>query len=513
YALGYVATPMARTSPQCAREFKRYLAATYGPDIQSVNRRLGCDFVNWNAFVLLPEEYLSRLNMPDETALLKPMWDFKARQPRGMVYYFSPEGFYRRMFLQNKYTADIAWYNETHGTRWSSYDQVHLTRRLPEGTRLEKEDWETFVRNSLNPLWIRADRAAAGAYRQYLRARYGAVDVLNRNYATTYSSFDDVPPVAADSPPVHPLVRSDWNDFLAGWQAPDTKVTHIVPAELLWIDSVDFQFRDYLEGKYKSLAGVNAALDTSYADSLAILPPQREAHYLAFLDMKGALRWEFISRNYRAVFDFILYYGRGMVNTIIYCALAVLAALIVNPIAAYALSRHKLKNSYLILLFLLLTMAFPPMVTQIPSFLMLREFGLLNTFAALLLPGLASGYSIFLLKGFFDSQPRELYEAAQIDGAGEWTIFWQISMSLAKPILSVIALGAFVAAYGNFMFALLICQDDRMWTLMVWLYQLQQLSGRAVVYASIVIASIPTFVVFILCQRVILRGIIVPSEK
>ena len=80
-------------------------------------------------------------------------------------------------------------------------------------------------------------------------------------------------------------------------------------------------------------------------------------------------------------------------------------------------------------------------------------------------------------------------------------------------ILSVIALGAFVAAYGNFMFALLICQDDRMWTLMVWLYQLQQLSGRAVVYASIVIASIPTFVVFILCQRVILRGIIVPSEK
>jgi multiple sugar transport system permease protein len=153
------------------------------------------------------------------------------------------------------------------------------------------------------------------------------------------------------------------------------------------------------------------------------------------------------------------------------------------------------------------------MVTQIPSFLMLREFQLLNSFAALILPGLASGYSIFLLKGFFDSQPRELYEAAQIDGAGEWTIFWQITMSLAKPILSVIALGAFVGAYGNFMFALLLCQDDRMWTLMVWLYQLQQISGRSVVYASIVIASIPTFVVFVLCQRVILRGIIVPSEK
>jgi multiple sugar transport system permease protein len=153
------------------------------------------------------------------------------------------------------------------------------------------------------------------------------------------------------------------------------------------------------------------------------------------------------------------------------------------------------------------------MVTQIPSFLILREFHLLNTLAALILPGLANGFSIFLLKGFFDSLPRELYESAEIDGASEWAIFWQITMSLSKPILSVIALGAFTAAYGNFMFALLICQDERMWTLMVWLYQLQQRSGRAVVYASIVIASLPTFIVFVLCQRVILRGIIVPTEK
>ncbi|MEI6219584.1 MAG: carbohydrate ABC transporter permease, partial [bacterium] len=202
-----------------------------------------------------------------------------------------------------------------------------------------------------------------------------------------------------------------------------------------------------------------------------------------------------------------------MYNTVAYCILAILAALIVNPMAAYAMSRHKLRSSYALLLFMLLTMAFPPMVTQIPSFLMLREFHLLNTLAALIIPGLANGFSIFLLKGFFDALPRELYEAAEVDGGSEWAIFWRITMSLSKPILSVIALGAFVGAYGNFMFALLICQDERMWTLMVWLYQLQQRSGRPVVYASIVIASIPTFIVFVLCQRVILRGIIVPTEK
>ena len=197
----------------------------------------------------------------------------------------------------------------------------------------------------------------------------------------------------------------------------------------------------------------------------------------------------------------------------IYCSLAVLFALLVNPLAAYAMSRYRMPSNYKILLFLMLTMAFPPMVTQIPVFLMLREFRLLNTFAALLLPGLANGYSIFLLKGFFDSLPRELYESAQIDGASEWTLFWSITMSLSTPILSVIALQAFVSAYANFMFALLICQDEQMWTLMVWLYQLQQRSGQGVMYASLIIAAIPTFFVFTFCQKVILRGIVVPAEK
>jgi multiple sugar transport system permease protein len=153
------------------------------------------------------------------------------------------------------------------------------------------------------------------------------------------------------------------------------------------------------------------------------------------------------------------------------------------------------------------------MVTAIPSFIMLRQFNLLNTFAALILPGMANGYSIFLLKGFFDSLPQELYESAQLDGANEWVLFWQITMGLSKPILAVVALNAFTAAYSNFMFAFVVCQDRRMWTMMVWLYELQQQSGQAVMYASLVIAAIPTFLIFLFCQNIIMRGIVVPSEK
>ena len=109
--------------------------------------------------------------------------------------------------------------------------------------------------------------------------------------------------------------------------------------------------------------------------------------------------------------------------------------------------------------------------------------------------------------------PEESYEAADIDGAGEWTKFWLITMNLSKPILAVIALSAFTGAYSAFMMALIIIPDSEMWTLMVWLFQLQTQSHAAVVYAALVIAAIPTFVVFVLCQNIIIRGIVVPVEK
>ena len=86
-------------------------------------------------------------------------------------------------------------------------------------------------------------------------------------------------------------------------------------------------------------------------------------------------------------------------------------------------------------------------------------------------------------------------------------------MSLSKPILSVIALSSFTAAYANFMMAFLLCQDKSMWTMMVYLYQLQQTSSQAVGFAALIIAAIPTLLVFIFCQNIIIKGIVVPSEK
>ena len=515
YACGYLYTPMSRGAlPSLLRALKKELIREFDGDLSAANLAMGTDYVNWNAFYVLPEDYLHRRNVPAVGPFSERRKAFKTKQPRELCYVFSPEGFFKRGFLMAQYTKDIDTYNEAHGTRYGSWREVKLDRRLPAEpgrTQKEREDWTEYVRTLVNLLWIRADESSAPLYRLFLRAKYQSVRGLNRNYGTTYAAFDEVPLVT--DPPPGGLPLSDWDAFLQGWRDPDTGQRHVIPAESIQIHSVETRFRDSLREKFGTLDRLNRDLDTSFSDWRDIRPPQREAHYLHFERHAGSLRREFAFRNYISVIDYIVLHGRGILNTVIYCTLAILAALIVNPLAAYALSRYKPPSAYKILLFLMLTMAFPPMVTQIPAFLMLREFGLLNTFLALILPGLANGYSVFLLKGFFDSLPQELYESAALDGAGEFRIFWQITMSLSKPILAVIALRAFTIAYSNFMMALLICQDEKMWTLMPWLYQLQQRSGQGVVFASLIIAAVPTFLIFIFCQNIIMRGIVVPVEK
>lgn len=512
YAVGYLHAPVSRgVLPSALRQFKAQLIERFDDDITEMNRELGTEFVNWNAFWMLPEDYTLRRNKPGNGPLDLAFREFKQTLPVEQRTYFSIEGFYKKSFLKSQYTDEIEAYNKEHGTKYASWDEIHLSRRLPQGTAKEREDWETFVRTILNMLWIKADPEAEPFYQRFLQSKYQGIARLNRNYETDYSSFAQVR--LFEELPSEGLVLSDWDAFVQGWKDPDTGQEHKLPVSMISVQSVDFMFRDYLERKFGTLERANSELGLQAASWLDVLPPQQAWHLEAFQTMRKALRKEFVTRNFVTVGDYVIRHGRGIFNTVVYCALAILAALIVNPLAAYALSRYRPPWSYKVLLFLMLTMAFPPMVTQIPVFLMLREFNLLNTFWALLLPGLANGYMIFLLKGFFDSLPQELYESAALDGAGELRIFWQITIRLSQPILAVIALQAFTHAYSNFMMALLICQDERMWTLMPWLYQLQQRSGQGVIFASLLIAAIPTFMIFALCQNVIMRGIVVPVEK
>jgi ABC-type glycerol-3-phosphate transport system permease component len=406
-----------------------------------------------------------------------------------------------------RFIRTAAEYNEFFGTRYGRFTDIHLPREQPTEGKA-REFYDTFLREWIPAFTVRL-RAPDEAYRSYIEERYQTPEEYNNTHAgMSISSFSEIE--APVEPPEEKVARADWQDFMA---ARDDEGNYACDIDWIEVNSPEWVFQGHLREEFETISDLNAACGTYYASFDEIGLPAPIADMVHFFESKGEIRKTFFTDNYKEVWTYIAGHGRAALNTFILVVATIFTALTVNPMAAYALSRFRLKATNKILLFLLATMAFPAEVGMIPSFLLLKKFHMLNTYWALILPGMAGGFAIFLLKGFFDSLPPELYEAAIIDGAGEWTMFWRITLPLCKPILAVMALGAFGAAYGAFMFAFLVCQKPSMWTLMVFLYQYQQTAPQHAVMASLVIASIPTLLVFIFCQNIILRGIIVPSFK
>ncbi len=390
-----------------------------------------------------------------------------------------------------------------------------VDKRIPESLaklrdEFNRKEWPIRLRV------IEVTPARQKAFEDLLKEQFATISVLNQLAGTDYKKWSEVKlaemiPAAGDTASVFDLqvdklksLSSAWRNF-AGSQS-GTGIKPICPED---------SWQHFLKKKYGSIDAVNRTYKWDEKNFAAIGLPTVTTDYVYYVDNKYYFLRQFCCYNFFRVFEFLAIRGRALWNTLILVGLSILATLTVNPLAAYALSRFHLRRSNQILIFLLATMAFPPEVAMIPSFLLLRDFQLLNTFGALLLPRLANGFSIFLLKGFFDSLPKELYEAASIDGASETRMFFTITLSLSKPILAVLALNAFIASYSGFMWAFLVCQDSKMWTLMVWLfnYQARMSEYPYMVMAALVLGSLPTLIVFLLCQKIILRGIIVPSMK
>lgn len=511
FVLAYFQCPVSKNAvPFNLAKFRSELLKENG-SIEAINLRYQTSFPNASAFYAVPPSFVNRFTTTSANPFIKRVEEFSLAQPVKWRAYVDLSNFFRS-FLRGEYGPSISDLNRAIHTQYGAWSDVPLEPTVAEMPPALRKDYEAFVRSIVNPVFLQIDAGAAQAFRAYLRAKYrGDLAAFNQRRGSAVTSFEEI--AFPLSRPVEGVEKTDWEVFLEGWTDDATGIRHQIPIEGVRVTGPDFAFRDFLGKRYGSLAAMNERLATAYGSWGVVPMPQQSAQFADFQGMEGWLKWYFTSRNYIDVWNYLVVNGRGFVNTLIFCALSILAALTVDPIAAYALSRFKPRSTYKVLLFLMMTMAFPAMVTQIPMFLLLRELGMLNTFWALILPGLANGYHIFLLKGFFDSLPRELYESAAIDGASEVTVFFNITMALSKPILAVIALGAFTHAYAAFMFALLICQDPKMWTLMVWLFQLQQTSGQGIVYAALIVAAIPTLLVFIFCQNIIMRGIVVPVEK
>ena len=441
--------------------YHQFLRERFHGDIRALDRAYSQEDDEFDTVFPPFEQPTKRSWTPDDGPKAQDWKAFQATLPANYFVVVGADPLFQKWLKEEAY-PDITALNAAWGTQAKEYAGFHLTAR-PEGNGAQRKDWETFVRTRLPFRDVAVAPSALPAYQAFSKAH-------SQPIPSALPEPDALPAAGA------PLLN--WLDFLK-----------IAPLASLSADTPETRWG-------QSVLSVQAS-DWAYV----------QGH-------RAALRQDFVTRNYRLVIQYILLHGRAVWVTVIYCLLAVLTTLVVNPLCAYALSRYNLSYGSGVLLFLLATMSFPSEVSLIQNFLLLKQLGLLNTFAALILPGAASGYSIFLLKGFFDSLPRELYEAGTLDGASELRMFWTITLPLSRPIFAYIGLASFTAAYGSFLYAMTTCQDHRMWTLMVWVYELQTSGApQYVMMAALTLATLPTLLVFVFAQKIMLRGIILPSFK
>ncbi|MFC5820809.1 carbohydrate ABC transporter permease [Nonomuraea harbinensis] len=205
--------------------------------------------------------------------------------------------------------------------------------------------------------------------------------------------------------------------------------------------------------------------------------------------------------------------GTLLWNTAYYSLGGWVFCMLVDVSAAYALSRLRPMFGGVILGAMLATLMIPAMVVLIPLYVTVVDLGLLNNPWGLWFPAAANGFNIFLLKRFFDSIPRELIEAARIDGAGAFRVLWSVVLPVSRPILGVVSIFTIVTSFKDFVWPLLVMTDSDKMTLSVGLSQTAGMVTQNAVMGGLVVASIPTIIVFFVFQRHIMAGLTAGSIK
>ena len=218
--------------------------------------------------------------------------------------------------------------------------------------------------------------------------------------------------------------------------------------------------------------------------------------------------------NYRALFQRI---GMGgyFLNSVLVSSAITLLSLMINAMAGYAFAKLRFAGRERIFKALLAALVIPSQVTMLPLFLMLKEMGLVNSYAGVVIPGLASIFGIFLVRQYARSIPDELMEAARIDGAGEWRIFFRIVLPMLKPVLVTLAIFTFMGSWNDFMWPLIVLTDQTHQTLPVALASLsrEHIQDVEMMMAGAVLTVTPVLLLFLVLQRYYIQGLLLGSVK
>ncbi len=216
---------------------------------------------------------------------------------------------------------------------------------------------------------------------------------------------------------------------------------------------------------------------------------------------------------------------RAMVTTILVTAVGTVIQLLLTASMAYPLSKANLPGRRVMLSLIVFTMVFSG--GMIPTFLMVKDLGLLDTYWALILPMAINPFSLIIIKNFFQQLPNELEESAKIDGANELQTLWSVILPLSKPVLATFALFYAVGIWNDFMSPLLYLNDNSMWTLQMFLRQVTVATDLSIVeadpsqlppaqgikFAVIVVATLPILLFYPFLQKHFAKGMLIGSVK
>ncbi|MFL0713096.1 MAG: carbohydrate ABC transporter permease [Microcella pacifica] len=196
-------------------------------------------------------------------------------------------------------------------------------------------------------------------------------------------------------------------------------------------------------------------------------------------------------------------------NSFVLATLTTIAQLFTSATAAYAFSRLPFRGRGIVFAIYLATMMIPLQVLVVPLFAQIKAFGLINTYLGALLPTFAAAFGIFLLRQAINQVPRELDEAATLDGAGHFRIFWQIIIPNIRPALATLTIFAFMGSWNSFLWPLIVLRDAELQTLPIALAALQGQYTTAwdVVMAGSVVSIIPMLALYIFAQKYVIQGV------
>lgn len=208
-------------------------------------------------------------------------------------------------------------------------------------------------------------------------------------------------------------------------------------------------------------------------------------------------------------------FGRFYLNSVFVSVMVCLGQLVTCSLAAFAFARLKFWGRDVVFILFLGSMMIPGQVTMIPSFMILHWLGWIDTYYALIVPGLASAFGTFLLRQFFLTIPRELEEAGYIDGCSRFGVLWRIILPLAKPAMATLAIFTFMGVFNDFLWSLIVVNSEEMRTVQLGLaiFRDRYSTEWDKLMASSVTATVPILLVFFFAQRYFIKGIALSGLK